>query len=553
MEANRNMMASAYSDAVNCGADVVVLSELTMTGYPPEDLLLKTSFIRDANSMLHFFASVVEEVPAVVGFPEPSGLSGPISLYNSAALCRNGKVESVYRKHLLPNYSVFDERRYFMPGSDIVVSDIAGVRCAIAICEDIWGNPTTADAGISEEGAPPVTEDDGSPVAQMAAAGAQIVLSLNASPYRRSKQRDRETLVAARARQVEVPIVYVNQAGAQDDLIFDGSSFVVDRAGTMLCRLKPFESHIAVVDVPIGTDASAPTGPMEPHMGPEEEVWNALVVATRDYVRKNRFTDVVIGLSGGVDSSAVAAICVDALGSDRVHGVSMPSRYSSGHSVSDADGLAENLGIDIASIPIEEVHRSMASSLAPTVGKLEGLTDQNVQSRIRGMILMALSNDNGWLVMNTGNKTESSVGYTTLYGDAIGAYAPIGDVPKLTVYDLCHWRNKKARAQGKKQPIPENCLSKPPSAELGPGQFDTDSLPPYAILDRLVEAYVDADMGSDKVIGLAQSIGSDKKTALKVMRLVDSAEYKRRQSPMPARITAKSFGRDRRIPVTNLY
>ena len=405
--------------------------------------------------------------------------------------------------------------------------------------------------------------------------GAQLVVVLNGSPYHRGKQRHREAIASARASQLGVPVVYVNQVGGQDELVFDGSSFVTDAAGQVICRLEAFAEQVAVCDVPL-------RGPIARSLEPLEEVWQALVVATRDYVRKNGFTDVAVGLSGGIDSSAVAAIAADALGSAHVHGVSMPSRYSSEGSRTDAAQLAANLGIDFRTVSIEPAHAALAGMLESAVSAGDAdstsadpsgtdpvhdraavddpadtaadaaaadLTDQNLQSRIRGVLLMALSNRHGWLVLTTGNKTETSVGYSTLYGDTAGAYAVIGDVPKLLVYELCEWRNR----QGDGERIPPACLTKPPSAELRPDQRDDQSLPPYELLDPLVEAYVEGDLSAAEVVEVARRHGADAELVHRVTRLVDIAEYKRRQSPPGPRITAKSFGKDRRMPITNFY
>ena len=430
--------------------------------------------------------------------------------------------------------------------------------------------------------------------------GAQLVVVLNGSPYHRGKQRHREAIASARASQLGVPVVYVNQVGGQDELVFDGSSFVTDAGGNVVARLPAFVSQVAVCDVavPGGESAAAaesegstrhgPAGAraaqsvLAPVLDPLAEVWQALVLATRDYVRKNGFTDVAVGLSGGIDSSAVAAIAADALGPAHVHGVSMPSRYSSEGSRTDAAQLAANLGIDFRTVPIEPAHAALAGMLESAVSTGDAdstsadstgtdpvhdraavddpadtaadaaaadLTDQNIQSRIRGVLLMALSNRHGWLVLTTGNKTETSVGYSTLYGDTAGAYAVIGDVPKLLVYELCAWRNR----QGDGERIPPACLTKPPSAELRPDQRDDQSLPPYELLDPLVEAYVEGDLSTAEVVEVARRHGADAELVHRVTRLVDIAEYKRRQSPPGPRISAKSFGKDRRMPITNFF
>ena len=598
LDGNAEMIMAAYDQAVGDGAQVVVFSELSVTCYPPEDLLLKPAFVEEAAAALERIARHTGPVPAVVGFPEDTGLDGPVRLWNSVAMCWDGAVRGVYRKHLLPNYSVFDEQRYFVPGTDPgTLLWVDETPVSVSICEDLWGAPSDADAASRTGELPPglsgaggTSEDsasgdsaslnDPSPVVAQVAMGAQLAVVLNGSPYHRGKQRHREAIASARASQLGVPVVYVNQVGGQDELVFDGSSFVTDAAGQVICRLEAFAEQVAVCEVPLrgdGSTASLETatgaaataaatrrGTIAPSLEPLEEVWQALVVATRDYVRKNGFTDVAVGLSGGIDSSAVAAIAADALGPTHVHGVSMPSRYSSEGSRTDAAQLAANLGIDLRTVPIEPAHLALAGMVddaspvadSPVAGSdtpddaaAADLTDQNLQSRIRGVLLMALSNRHGWLVLTTGNKTETSVGYSTLYGDTAGAFAVIVDVPKLGVYELCEWRNR----QGDGERIPQACLDKPPSAELRPDQRDDQSLPPYELLDPLVEAYVEGDLSAAELVEVARRHGADADLVHRVTRLIDIAEYKRRQSPPGPRITAKSFGKDRRMPITNFF
>jgi NAD+ synthase (glutamine-hydrolysing) len=587
---NAEMIINAYDEAVGAGAQVVVFSELTVTGYPPEDLLLKPAFVEGAALTLERIAQHTGEVPAVVGFPEDAGRSGPIRLWNSAALCWDGAVRGVFRKHLLPNYAVFDEQRYFVPGTEAgPLLQVGEVRVGVSVCEDLWGPPRTADATAADGGLPSIVggEADTSPALAQVAMGAQLLVNLNGSPYRRGKQADREAVARTRAAALGVPVVYVNQVGGQDELVFDGSSFVTDAGGNVVCRLPAFAEQVAVCDIPIaGAEAAAPVvqNMVAAALDPLAEVWQALVIATRDYVRKNGFTDVAVGLSGGIDSSAVAAIAADALGPEHVHGVSMPSRYSSEGSRTDAAQLAANLGIDFRTVPIEPAHAALAAMVSdanpgpvsdrgtasgshagddatgPAAQGAAGtddaaaadLTDQNLQSRIRGVLLMALSNRFGWLVLTTGNKTETSVGYTTLYGDTAGAYAVIRDVPKLLVYELCEWRNR--RGDGER--IPRACITKPPSAELRPDQRDDQSLPPYELLDPLVEAYVEGDLSAAEMLEQPEfpdQYGADPEVVHRITRLIDIAEYKRRQSPPGPRITAKSFGKDRRMPITNFY
>ncbi len=566
---NAKAIMAAYDQAVSDGAQVVVFSELAVTGYPPEDLLLKPAFVREAAATLAQIADHTGPVPAVVGFPEDTGLNGPVRLWNSAAMCWDGAVRGVFRKHLLPNYSVFDERRYFIAGTQAgPLLKVGEVDVGVSVCEDLWGPPRTADATAADGGLPSVIggEADTSPAIEQVAMGAQLLVNLNGSPYRRGKQTAREAVAGARATALGVPVVCVNQVGGQDELVFDGSSFACDADGRLVCRLEAFAEQVAVCEIPLASDSisSGITGTTTSSNvlaavgDPRSEVWQALVVATRDYVHKNGFSDVVIGLSGGIDSSAVAAIAVDALGAAHVHGVSMPSRYSSEGSRTDAALLAANLDIDICTLPIEPAHAALTALLNTHLGTADksdeaaesaDLTDQNLQSRIRGMLLMALSNLHGWLVLSTGNKTETSVGYATLYGDTVGAYAVIKDVPKLLVYELCEWRN----LQGDGERIPQACLTKPPSAELRPGQRDDQSLPPYELLDPLVEAYVAGDLSATEAEQEALRRGADADVAQRVARLVDLAEYKRRQSPPGPRISAKSFGKDRRMPITNLF
>ncbi len=555
LSANTTNIISAYRTARSHGAQLVVFSELAVTGYPPEDLLLKPAFLRACADALGQIAASTEATPAIVGFPELAG-----TVYNSAAVCADGRVQAIVRKQRLPNYSVFDEQRYFTAGTQIgPLIEVSGISVGVSICEDIWDPGATAAQPGSLA---PV-------LAEQVAAGAQLLISVNGSPYQRSRQAERESHIAAQARAAGTALVYVNQVGAQDELIFDGGSCVVNASGNLLARLPAFERAIDVVQVPIGSESAESesadprsTNPSQITSWPEPlaEVWQALVLALHDYVTKNGFSDVVIGTSGGVDSSMVTAVAVDALGAEHVHAVSMPSRYSSDHSSSDALMLAKNLGADYRSISIEPAHYALANMLEISpdvsvtnpkrVAQAEALTEQNLQSRIRGVILMALSNRHGWLVLTTGNKTELSVGYSTLYGDTAGGYAVIKDCPKLLVYELCRWRNAQTEAPW----IPQSVIDKPPSAELSPGQLDEDHLPPYQLLDPLVEGYVDGDLTTDELIDLAtarQDLDADE--VRRITRLVDLAEYKRRQSPLGPRISAKSFGKDRRMPVTNRF
>ena len=553
LDGNVAKILAAYDEAEAAGCDLAVFPELAITGYPPEDLVLKPGFVAANRAALDKVASRTGRCAAVVGFVDSDR-----DLYNAAAMCAGGQVVGRYHKRLLPNYAVFDEQRYFASGTaPLTLFDIAGVRVGIAICEDVW----------SAEG----------PISEQSAGGAELVVIPNGSPYFRGRHAERERMVATRAEDAHCWITYVNQVGGQDELVFDGGSFVVDDHGDVLHRMPQLVEQVDVVDLeirpvfrtrlldPRGRD-TAPALPVlsvsepvadrpgeerplqvRPLLTAVDEVYDALVLATRDYVLKNGFTDVVFGLSGGIDSSLVAAIAADAIGPERVHAVAMPSRYSSEGSETDAEALADALGIDLRAIAIEPAFKAFLEMLAPSFeGRPEDLTEENLQPRIRGTLLMALSNKfRGWLVLTTGNKSELAVGYSTLYGDTAGGFAVIKDVPKLLVYDLCRLRNQRAG----RELIPESVLTKAPSAELRPDQRDDQSLPPYEELDPLLEAYVEDDLTRGELI--AQ--GFDPATVDRITRLVDISEYKRRQNPPGPRISAKAFGKDRRMPITNGY
>ena len=553
LEGNLAKLIDAYDRAEAGGCDIVAYPELSVTGYPPEDLVLKPGFVTDNLAMLDAFAAHTRDCAAVVGFVDADR-----DLYNAAAVCVNGAVVGTYRKRLLPNYAVFDEQRYFTPGTDndpLELYEIGGVKVGVSVCEDIW----------SPFG----------PLATQAAGGAELSVNINGSPYHWEKDAGRERMVATRAQDAHTAIVYVNQVGGQDELVFDGGSFVVDAEGHLLARSPQFVEDLMVVDVPIPpiyrkrlldprgrrTDdelplvrisgepraTSAPAAaPIAPPLERHRELYDALVLGTRDYLHKNGFTDVVIGLSGGIDSTLVACIAADALGPEHVHGVSMPSRYSSDHSKSDAEQLADNLGIGYRTISIEPAFQAYIDMLAPSFeGREPGLTYENLQSRCRGQTLMALSNELGWMVLTTGNKSEMAVGYFTIYGDSVGGYAVIKDVLKLEVYELCRYVN---RAAGR-EVIPENVITKPPSAELRPDQRDDQSLPPYDVLDPILELYVEEDRTANEIV----EMGHDDELVRRITRLVDIAEYKRRQSPPGVRVSPKAFGKDRRMPITHGY
>jgi len=554
LDENVEQVARAHARAELAGADVLLVPELAIPGYPPEDLLLKPGFVDDQQLALRRLAErITGHCAAVVGWVEGhrrrgadphDPLDGP---WNAAAVIHEGVVVGTYRKQALPNYAVFDEPRYFDPGPEgQPLVEIAGIRCAVTVCEDVW-------------------LDDG-PAAAACAAGAQVILNINASPFHVGKQDVREAMLRRRVGECGVPVAYLNLVSGQDDLVFDGGSVVIDAEGALLARLARFEQDEQVVDVEV-PDRPAPgperevvtvsrqPGPSRPGSAdgvvvasPEgpAEVWAALCLGVRDYARKNGFTEVTLGLSGGVDSALVATIAADALGPEAVHVVLMPSRFSSDHSVADALELAANLGVDARTVPIEPAHGALLDMLAPSFGDLPvDLTEENLQSRIRGVVLMALSNKFGWLVLTTGNKSETAVGYSTLYGDTAGGLAVIKDVPKLLVYELCRWRNE----QEDGPLIPASILTKLPSAELREDQHDQQSLPPYEVLDPLIEAYVDGDATSEELI----AAGHDAELVVRIASLVDTAEYKRRQSPPGIRISEKAFGRDRRLPITNRY
>jgi NAD+ synthase (glutamine-hydrolysing) len=527
LRGNVGLMSADYARAVEAEAQVVVFPELSITGYPPEDLLLKGSFIADNRRALEDFAATTGECAAVVGFV----LSEDGQLFNAAAVCVDGEVHTVYRKQLLPNYSVFDEERYFEPGvatnsdgSVAGVTTLNGVSVGISICEDIW----FADG----------------PVKAQAAAGARILLNLNGSPFHQGKHTEREEMLAQRAKETNTTIVYVNQVGGQDELVFEGSSVVMTSDAHVATRLKSFESDFAVID--IAADGTVSSGDVVPFETDLDRVYAALVVGTRDYVRKNGFSSVVIGLSGGIDSSIVAAVAVDALGAENVHGIAMPSRYSSQGSLDDADRLAKALGIDHRVISIEPAFTAYLEMLAPSFeGRDPDLTEENLQSRCRGMTLMAMSNKFGWMVLTTGNKSEMAVGYFTIYGDSAGGYAVIKDVFKTQVFDLCRRINERAG----REIIPETVISKPPSAELRPDQRDDQSLPPYEELDPILRHYVDNDLSVSEIVKL----GFNEVVVARIARLVDVNEYKRRQCAPGVRVSTKAFGKDRRVPITNGY
>jgi NAD+ synthase (glutamine-hydrolysing) len=521
---NADRIVDAVRAAAAQGADLVLVPELAVAGYPPEDLLAKDHFIDDGAETLSRIAAACTRCAAVIGFVE----RGEKSLFNAAALCRDGRVEAVYRKRRLPNYGVFDEDRYFGEGDAPLLFEIGGVRTAVTICEDVW--------------AP-------GPAAEAARLGAGLIVNLSASPFHAGKGAAREAMLCDLARDHGVWVAYCNLVGGQDELVFDGRSVVVAPDGTVVARALAFEEDVLVVDVPAGGAeagpvAGRPSERLEPLLAGEEELWRALVLGLRDYIRKNGFTDAVVGVSGGIDSALTATLAVDALGTEHVHGVLMPSRHSSGGSITDAEALCEALGVDHRTLGVEPAFHALRETLAPSFEGLgPGITEENLQARVRGTLLMALSNKFGWIVLATGNKSELSVGYSTLYGDMVGGFAPIRDVYKTTVYALARWRNGQASV------IPVASIKKPPSAELRPGQLDTDSLPPYEVLDAVLRAYVEQDASVEEIV----ATGVPAELAARVASMVDAAEYKRRQGPLGIRVSPKAFGKDRRMPVTNRY
>ncbi|HEY7267606.1 MAG TPA: NAD+ synthase [Solirubrobacterales bacterium] len=564
IEGNARLIAESIDRAREGGAQLVLLPELCVSGYPPEDLLLRADFLASVREGLDAIAADVEGVVALVGFPErvdrsPQELERfdpligppPPPAHNSLAILAGGAVQGVYRKCELPNYGVFDERRYFEPGEEPALVEVDGVPVGLTVCEDIW--------------------HPGFPEREEATAGARLVLNSSASPYHRGKGRAREAMVAERARSNGAAFALCNTVGGQDELVFDGASVVIAADGEVLARAAQFEPEVLLCDLalpaPAGADGASsarsvptlaspdsgahPAGRLEPRLaeplpGEEAEVYSALELGLRDYVSKNGFEHVVLALSGGIDSALVALIAADALGADRVTVVVMPSPNSSEETQADARTIAANLGVELIEISIAEAMEAYDDALAPAFGGAEGgLAEENIQARIRGNLIMALSNKFGWLVLTTGNKSELSVGYATLYGDMAGGFAVIKDVFKLLVYRLVRWRN----GQSDRELIPDSVLDRPPSAELRPDQLDADSLPPYEVLDRILEAYVERDEGVEALV----AEGLPEETVMEVLRLVDLAEYKRRQAPPGIRVSNKAFGRDRRLPITNRF
>ncbi|MFE9307067.1 NAD+ synthase [Streptomyces sp. NPDC006706] len=558
---NSEAIVRRARESAGRGAHLAVFPEMALTGYPVEDLALRSSFVKASRAALRDLAARLAteglgELPVLVGYLDRGETAQPKygmpagAPQNAAAVLHRGEVVLSFAKHHLPNYGVFDEFRYFVPGDTMPVLRVHGVDVALAICEDLW--------------------QDGGRVPAARSAGAGLLVSINASPYERLKDDARLDLVRKRAQEAGCTLAYLAMTGGQDELVFDGDSIVVAPDGEVVARAPQFAEDLMVLDLDLpAASAKAPTGVVddglridrtvlseeplpayEPEpadgyaarMDDDEEVYTALVVGLRAYVRKNGFRSVLIGLSGGIDSALVAAIACDAVGAENVYGVSMPSKYSSEHSKDDAAELARRTGLNFRTVPIAPMFDAYMGSLG-----LTGLAEENLQSRLRGTLLMAVSNQEGHIVLAPGNKSELAVGYSTLYGDSVGAYGPIKDVYKTSVFRLAEWRNRAAAERGEVPPIPENSITKPPSAELRPGQVDTDSLPDYPVLDAILELYVDQDKGADLIV----AAGYDRELVTKTLRMVDTAEYKRRQYPPGTKISAKGFGKDRRLPITN--
>ena len=554
LKGNARLITDWIGKARDLGADIVCFPELALTGYPPEDLVLKPGFVRDNLKMLDTIVAATQGIAAVVGFVDEDG-----EIYNAAAFIHDRQLKAVYHKVFLPNYGVFDEERYFAVGHRCPIFEMAHLRVSVSICEDCW-YPS-------------------GPMAWQAEHGAEVLININGSPYHAAKRVEREKMVAERAADYGAYVAYVNTVGGQDELVFDGNSVVFGPRGEMIAHASSFKEEMLVCDIDAGpvpfhrplekirheaegaarlelevTDVpvSPDPHPQRPAIKPRleqplegaAEIYAAVVLGTRDYVRKQRIKKVLIGLSGGVDSALTAAVAADALGPDNVIGVRMPSRHTSNESLDDAAELAENLGIQLMDFPIDPAHRGFEEILAGAFkGTVPGVAEENIQPRIRMTILHALSNKLGYIVLSTGNKSELATGYGTLYGDIAGGYAVLKDLTKTTVYELCRYRNSLSHV------IPDNVITKPPSAELKPGQKDTDSLPPYEELDPILQGYVEQDLSPEELV----AAGHNAKTVARVIELVDRSEYKRRQAPPGVKITPRAFGRDRRMPITNRY
>ena len=543
---NKQKIIDAYQQALKTDCDVAVFTELAVCGYPPEDLLLKKAFVQDTQIALRNIARHIEDCVAILGYVDgEAAAADPVKrTSNATAVCYDGEVVGTYKKRALPDYGVFDEERYFSPGDDpLQIFQIGGINIGITICEDIW-----IPNGVSKD---------------LAALGAQVILNLNASPFDKDKWETRELILKERVEEIGLPIVYVNQIGGQDELVFDGGSFAINEKKEILARATQFKEEILSFDIEIPNEPSEESDQLliisdakklrtvdnplpSPPLQTYEQIWNALCLGTRDYVKKNGFTDVCLGLSGGIDSALVAAIACDAIGPEHVHAVLMPSRFSSEHSISDAEDLVKRLNCHQIKVPIEPAHDALLAMGKDHFASLpSGITEENIQSRIRGTMLMAFSNKFGWLVLTTGNKSEIAVGYSTLYGDTAGAFAVIKDLWKTEVFELAQWKNLNAGSEI----IPASIITKPPSAELRPDQRDDQTLPDYETLDGLLKELVENDKVNHELI----AAGHDPEIVEQISRLLDLSEYKRRQSPLGPKVSRKAFGRDRRLPITNYY
>lgn len=518
IDGNRARVVEWAHRARDAGAELVIFPELTLCGYPPEDLLLRPGFLRRVETALHQLAGEVVGIDVLVGHPQ----SSEAGLHNAASLLRDGQVAATYAKQRLPNYGVFDEARHFVPGAAPCVVDVGGLPVGVTICEDLW-HPDI--------------------VAPYATAGARLLVNLNASPYHAGKNVERETALRERQREAALPILYANLVGGQDELVFDGESFALDASGAVVTRAPAFREQLLLVEVDRASGALQP-GEIAAPPSELEGVYTALVTGVRDYVRKNGFSGALLGLSGGIDSALTLAIAVDAIGADNVAVAMMPSRYTADMSNVDALAEAEMLGVEHHVIPIEPAFEAFLGLLeGPFAGAPRDVTEENIQARCRGVLLMALSNKSGRILLTTGNKSEMAVGYATLYGDMAGGFAPLKDVPKTLVYRLAEYRNTLGAV------IPDRVIERPPSAELAPDQRDIDSLPDYPLLDAIIERYVEFDQCGEEII----AAGFDAATVHRVLRMIDRNEYKRRQAPPGVRISRKAFGRDRRYPITNGY